>query len=282
MNKQVEFFSPTAKFINFLKDYKRNRTVLELGCGTAPIARRMQGVIPVDLFMQKGQPVNTLLLDASKFPFASSYLAVIARPCHSDWVLNTINAAIKADTEVLYIGLEANIEKDLHGKTKFVRLNPADKNHIVLSIKPSKCMKTFVLLKTSYFTSWMESKDDWFRNEAGGGGRKKDWHDAEILETQEAESFYELDWTKTDLAKRNGKSVHGWITPDGAFWACDYMNHDKVIDLWFKKEVKEVEALGWTRVCGSNIFCYKVLTDAQISTLEKRNYEVPAQMKGHI
>lgn len=53
-------------------------------------------------------------------------------------------------------------------------------------------------------------------------------------------------------------------------------------DLWFKKQVGEVEAAGWARVSGSSIVCQKSLTDAQATTLAKRGLEIPEWMMGHI
>jgi len=277
----TEFFSPNDKFLEFLQKYKKGRTILEVGCGTAPIARRLKGVIPIDLFSQEGQPFNTIIIDAAKFPFGCSHLVVMARPCHNDWTEKTIEAATSAGTEVLYVGLEENIEQDLSPETNFTRLRSTDKEHIILSIKPPSKMKTFVLLKTDYFTAWMEDTKGWYRNTAGGG-QPKDRCDGEVIETQEAEDFHDLDWTKTDLARKNGESQHGWVTPDGTFWACDYMAHDRVIDLWFKKEVGVVEAAGWARVSGSTITCQKSLTEAQAKTLAKKGLEVPEWMMGKV
>jgi len=277
-----EFFSPTKTFIDWLVQYKGNRTIVEAGCGSAPIARRTKGVIPIDLYYQHDQPAETLLLDATTFHYNSKYLVVLARPCHSDWTHKLIEKTNRDGAEVLYVGLEKNLEYDIPKNIKTHQLPNADSEHIVISIPPTSKMRTFVLLKTSYFCSWMEDDGSWYRNSNGGGGPKKSWEESEILEKVEAEDFCDLDWFKTDITTKNGDGQHGWIEPNGTFWPCSYMNHDMVIDLCFKRSVESVEKAGWTRVSGADVICQRTLTDAQISKLQALGKKIPEYLIGSV
>lgn len=193
-----------------------------------------------------------LAKDAIVFEYTRGMLVVLARPCHGAWIYQVISKAHEAGAEVLYVGKPDNVEMDIDydGLGRKLLLSDAgEENEEVWSMKPEvgDTIK-FCLVRDDFTGSkwWMEDGGDRWINCVGGWrpkGKKK-----EALEECWAENYEDLDHTKTDLLVPEDKADAGWIDRDGKFYGCDSQHHDSVIRLIIKKEVGEVEELGWVRV----------------------------------
>lgn len=94
-----------------------------------------------------------------------------------------------------------------------------------------------------------------------------------IVESVEANSFEDLDHTKTDLLKP--KSSAGWLSPDGKFYGCSWAQHDLLAVLVLKTPVGDLEKRGWMRIHSHyEIDCLRFPTDAQLSWASSNGYFV--------
>lgn len=159
----VLFFRPNNTMIEWIAKYAGDRVIIDVGCGSARLTTALadQGckVVGIDPFldddnvealvmsrMNAGKSMIQLLpkkIEDMKALFVGAgdkVLLMFARPCHSDFVYNTLNMKDES-TEVLYITVPKNLEKyDDLGEyiDRAVTLNPegysAD-DEVFLSIK---------------------------------------------------------------------------------------------------------------------------------------------------
>lgn len=117
-----EFFIPDYDMVNWLKEYAGDRVIIEVGSGTGYLLKylkglgaKVMGIEPnYDLLLATKHPKydfeNEITILAKPVENCGTFLKdlgakaliVIARPCHTDFVENTINL-VNDDTEVLYI-----------------------------------------------------------------------------------------------------------------------------------------------------------------------------------
>ena len=147
------FFQPTNEFVQWLKEYAGDRVVVEIGCGDGLLIAKMNEAemkcIGVDLYypfnieteIEVPKSMNIL------YGFAGEdcelikdkrSLIVIARPCHDGFPSRV--AKNKAEgVEMLYVGLERNIDEDLYGKLTHTKIELPFKvgkeDEVVLSLK---------------------------------------------------------------------------------------------------------------------------------------------------
>lgn len=133
-------------------------------------------------------------------------------------------------------------------------------------------MPNFVLLKPVYWDTpmWVEDCGSiWWGEKLGGQLLKKDTD--KILEKVQAEDFCDLDWTKTGLVIPN--STFGWLSPDGKFIGCHYMDHDVVAHFILKTDVSVLEKQGWCRIA-EEFYCERRLTAYQRNWLSRAGFVV--------
>jgi hypothetical protein len=111
------FFEPTEAFFKYLSDTVPHRQVIDVGAGAGFLSRELSKrgfkVLAIDL-IERDEPLHPVFqVDASEFPFPKNAVPIMARPCHSDWVEETVWNALKTAPYMLYVGLEKNLVEDL-------------------------------------------------------------------------------------------------------------------------------------------------------------------------
>ncbi len=108
---------------------------------------------------------------------------------------------------------------------------------------------------------YWEIRGDRLVNQGGG------WHpyypspDDEIIEV---ESYHDLDWSYL----LNPESLYGWLSPEGEYYGCDYMQHAMIADLILDKDEIDMEEEGYVKIfcgwdCERDFFVNKQLTRKQ-------------------
>jgi SAM-dependent methyltransferase len=123
--KGLMFFQPNQKMIQWIVKYAAGRLILDIGCGTGRVTMWIQeeggriigcdpamdydGIIKRKMeYIEKGRDLPHFMPmkieDMGKFfqGQGNKVLLMVARPCHSNFVENTLNMK-DADTELLYI-----------------------------------------------------------------------------------------------------------------------------------------------------------------------------------
>ncbi|MEN6549991.1 MAG: hypothetical protein ABFE07_28440 [Armatimonadia bacterium] len=253
------FFDPRPQFVDWLVGYARGRIVIDAGAGVgrlgAMLLERGARCLSLDL-EERDEPESPVIMkDATTFEYSRGTLVVLARPCHGNWIYDTIVRTHECGAEVLYVGKPENVENDLEYPGLERRLVGADagrEGEVVYSMKPKpddKIKYCLVALKTSGIDQgnwWMEDGGDRWINSVGGYRPKG--KDEQVLETCWVEDYVDLDHTKTGLLRPEGEADAGWIDRDGKFYGCGSQSHDTVIHLIIKCEVRDVEEKGWMRI----------------------------------
>lgn len=134
---QPLFFKPNTEFVKWLIEYANGRTIIDAGCGEKFILSQQilaaggTKVVAIDpqLNYQEYEFMrikNKIPLEASFHPLVGAMedyevfysskaasgkiLLVFARPCHSNWVENTLSKKAEG-VEALYITKPENLEK---------------------------------------------------------------------------------------------------------------------------------------------------------------------------
>ncbi len=111
------FFDPTDEFIEFVKQQADGRPIVDVGAGSGYLSSKLvaQGmkVLAIDIWIRDVllHPVHELDSTIMEFPVPS--YPIVARPCHSDWIEQSVDNAMQKLTQFLYVGLERNFEQDL-------------------------------------------------------------------------------------------------------------------------------------------------------------------------
>ena len=126
------FFRPDQELVQSIVNYADNRLIIDVGCGSGVVTGMLKDagakVCGIDPYMEDDfvmnlnrdrirerkehiQLLRTAIEDIQKFYVGqgNKVLLMVARPCHSDFVYNLCKLKDK-ETELLYIGLEKNIE----------------------------------------------------------------------------------------------------------------------------------------------------------------------------
>ena len=106
-----------------------------------------------------------------------------------------------------------------------------------------------------------------------GGRCPLHFHTYDIESITEAESFWDLDYTKTCYdPKYNTFKGTGWMDTEGKIYPCGWMEHDNIAEFYFKKDVHELEKAGWLRI-HSNVDVYSNdrVTRKQYDSLNKHD-----------
>ena len=144
------FFRPNKKFMSWLKKYTNNRLIIDVGCGEGYFLHLLNkakmkaiGIEPYNPLIPDPSrthpaPTNVIPVLAQSSPLITvreDSLIIIARPCHSNFCYETIQAR-HPSSEVLYVGKKENIELDL-GDLPYTKVfeSAGDEEEVVLSIK---------------------------------------------------------------------------------------------------------------------------------------------------
>lgn len=282
----IQFFCPTETFLTWLPRFAKGRTIVDCGAGIGHLGTVLPNVIMLDVFKREGGNPNVLQTDATVFPFHRRSLPIICRPCHGDWVQETIHNAVARTGSALYVGLKRNLSIDLHGlpyHQTTVLENAGEAGELVIMFKPydphdGDVTKRRFSLVENYpgEASWWENPGDGkLYNLAGGHHRIGE---SNIIETVEAPDFEDLDWTKTHLMQPNSDA--GWLDPFGVLHGCESRGHDLYAKYILKSGSEALLDSGWARIygkdgglLGSDYARHEDLTDAQRSFLLLNGYK---------
>ena len=111
------FFEPTEAFIEFLTRTSPCRQIVDVGAGTgflsATLSNRGFKCLAIDI-IERDEPFYPVhMLDATVMQFPPACVPIMARPCHNEWVVETIRNALTTCGLFLYVGLEHNVFDDL-------------------------------------------------------------------------------------------------------------------------------------------------------------------------
>lgn len=142
-------------------------------------------------------------------------------------------------------------------------------NNKYVATKADNFKIKYYLIEKNGVTSWQERNDalgprgrPWTENTghlgywvgSGGGGFGVSESD-KILDIREVEDDAELPWSTTATFAiklkedaLSGRYTAGWLSPEGVFYGCAYMEHDDLAFYVIGKRVSELEDLGWLRV----------------------------------
>jgi hypothetical protein len=117
-----QFFMPTPAFVRWLAGHAGGRRIVDCGAGTGHLELALHAsgydqVLSLDLLPRQDAVADVLMMDACRFPFRTTDLVTVCRPCHDAWVGIVLDRTQKCGAELLYVGLPRNLEQDLGEKT---------------------------------------------------------------------------------------------------------------------------------------------------------------------
>jgi hypothetical protein len=262
-------------------------TIYDCGSGVGLLASLLERegckVTALDLIQRAVELFPIQLKDARTYPFKRDSVVVIARPCHSTWVVDTIKQACKREVrEIVYIGLPKNVKDDLDDlrhlfKKEVSKVGEDGESLWRFQYKEQygiSELHTFCLVKQNgdKYPSWWEDCGIRWENSVGGYQYKN--KSERILKTCQAMDFSDLDWRNTALIHK--ESVTGWLSPTGEWLGCSTYNHQIVATLQIGSP--HPEDLGWCKVYGKNLpdgfdfYCSSPLTSIQRDWLLSHGY----------
>lgn len=115
----LKFFEPKPVFFRELAKLVGDRMVIDCGAGVGHVSKALAGkgikVRAIDTNLRERPVFDIQREDAVEFPFTDKTLALIARPCGGDWIRETMDNAIATGTQVVYVGVQKNFERDIEG-----------------------------------------------------------------------------------------------------------------------------------------------------------------------
>ena len=118
----MRWFQPNSHFLEWLTQQYSQRLVIDMGAGSGYFGYQLtqQGIQNLSYDWSPGRynlwgPV--LHSDGTTHDYPKGpCIVTICRPCHSDWIVDTIHKALADGVEaVLYIGLPHNYPQDTEG-----------------------------------------------------------------------------------------------------------------------------------------------------------------------
>lgn len=112
------FFDPRNEFVNWMKEFTKNKIVVDCGCGrgqaVAVLRHAGLSVIGIDLYGAESPLIpNVHFINAAFFPFTNEHIAMMCRPCRGDWIHATIIKAVESGAQFVYVGKEEHYDADL-------------------------------------------------------------------------------------------------------------------------------------------------------------------------
>lgn len=255
------FFSPTPGFWTWLEqqEWLRWQKFWDIGAGmghfTEAMVKSGRECIGVDLHTRPSQSALVRIEDATQLNYDQDDCLIIARPCHGGFVENVLRHAA-GQAEVLYIGLERNIDIDLDGWHHELLIEDAgeDGEAVYRVLGRWSNMEEWCLLETDFWEKpqWMISEDGWWRNKMGGGF-PKDRSGARVLERHLYGSPYQIRGSIEDICPEGGDHRNGWIAPTGKWYSGEYAMHANILTHVLGITEARAEAVGFVRCYGAHL-----------------------------
>jgi hypothetical protein len=289
----VVFCEITSELAEIIKKYARGRKIIDCGAGECELQSAIgDQVVSLDILPYDDTPA--IPMDARKFPMSEETLPVFIRPCHSEWVHQTIMKNITRVDSFLYIGLPKNLDTDLicdHPKYKVTAIHPewtGSEGEKIWQIVERDChtndtMLTFALVASDYgLPCWYEVSECGTRLINWSGG----WQSiegAEIVKRTQANGFRHLDWSGTILDDPSQDA--GYLDRGGRFYGCPTRLHISCATYRLRKDATALDDEGWVHIYGPprpgsdteyerNWICMKTLSAEQRNWLSGKGYIV--------
>ena len=254
------FFSPTPKFWTWLEqqEWLRWQQFWDIGAGMGHLTEAMvksgRECIGVDICTRPSQSALVRIEDATQLNYDQDDCLLIARPSHGGFVEGVLRHAA-GQAEVLYIGLERNLDCDLDGWHHELLIEDAgeDGEAVYRVLGRVEDMEEWCLLETDFWERpyWMCSKDGWWRSKIGGGFPKKPG--MRVLERRLFGNPYQMHCSLEDICPQNEEQVDGWITPTGQWYGGEYAQHADILTYVLGITEARAEAVGFVRCYGGHL-----------------------------
>ncbi len=255
------FFSPTPKFWTWLEqqEWLRWQKFWDIGAGMGHLTEAMvksgRECVGVDKYARPSQSPLVRIEDATQLNYGPDDCLIIARPCHGEFVGGVLCHAA-GQAEVLYIGLERNIDLDLDGWHHELLIEDAGEEGeaVYRVLGRVSDMKEWCLLETDFWNApqWMTSIDGSWRNKMGGRFPKNPG--MQILERRLYSSPYQIRCSIGDICPQNDDLENGWITPTGQWYGGEDMQHADILTYVLGITEARAEAVGFVRCYGGSPF----------------------------
>lgn len=262
MTPGLRFFLPKPSFLAWAKRRLRPPLVYDVGAGDGHVAKALEAigfrVLALDLYPHADAEVLILERDGTTYPYLRESVVMLCRPCHGYFPLGVVEQALAQEVQTLvYVGKRDNIELDLGDYAKHFRVeleSAGNDKEVVLMWRKNEgenpernkvALVRYPLHRDAYWV--LDRAGHW---ETSGGGWCPKSKDDVVLEVAEIDEydFQQLDWTKTGYYKTEGD--HGWLSPEGQMYYCDYAEHDAVAYYILKRPSQALVEEGWVRVNG--------------------------------
>lgn len=285
------FFNPNDAWWEFvaLDPWMRWKRYWDCGAGMGALTVGMNAVarecVGLDMNTRFGQSPMIETADVNDRHFTPDDCLLIARPSHGSWI-DTLLRHNVGTAEVLYIGLEKNLEQDLHGfyHEIIARDVGEDGENVHRVLGQVDYLERWCLLKTSWSEEpyWMMDDGDRWVNSQGGGFVKHDGQRAEVIEERKLSSFYQLKRTNEEVCSKDPDIRGGWITPEGEWLPGLCSEHATILVQVFRITEARAEELGFVRCYGEGMLDEPYyflkegcnLTGLQIVTLRKLGFDL--------
>ena len=147
--EHLAFFEPTPEFIAWIKNFAKDRLIVDCGCGNGNLTFKLIDMdlqaIGIDAWPDERidkHPHRSSIMkfDATKFEYPMGCLPIMARPNRGTWIHLAMRRALETTDCFIYIGLEKHIDKDIHAlsdkeyHTEEVMKKAGKENEIVYAI----------------------------------------------------------------------------------------------------------------------------------------------------
>ena len=271
------FFEPNKTFLDWLQEpFLRYRRIVDCGAGVGRLgAVAKNDVLGIDVIPRDSYESIVHTMDSTRFEFEPTDVCIICRPCHSPFVMQTFERALRCGVEdMFYVGLDRNLEKDIDTDEWFVERILEDVGvegeHVYRLYGPRHKLKNFIKVPSMYDGEprWAHmtprNGEIWATNAAGGGYPIKP---SDILETFTALNQNQFDRPHpsqfASASQRSAEAMwrdagnyekerggYGWVGPDGAWWPCGSRDHDTLIYDCFGIDSRREAELGFVKCYG--------------------------------
>lgn len=232
------WFRPTAGFWEYLEqDPWRRKKFVEIGAGTGHLARLMTerglDVSAYDLYPRERQEHRVEKADATgnDIEFHHLHCAIVARPCHSDWVHRAVKNLDCGD--FLYAGKPENVELDLYDTVhEIVAEDVGEEGEVLVRVfcwRPRAQTWRLIRPQPGQREEWWQYKPGLERyvTDSGVAGFYGDGLEV-VLQERLIGHGGQIYYPKS-LACRD-ELDSGWLSPDGEWYGCGYALHDWVAE----------------------------------------------------
>lgn len=114
----LEFFQPLPLFVDWAAARWRDRLIYDVGAGRGHVSRALADagldMRALDLYYRQTLAFPVEIADGETEVYHPGSVVMICRPCHGDFTYRVSRrAAVCGAHEVVYVGLERNVESDL-------------------------------------------------------------------------------------------------------------------------------------------------------------------------